>query len=446
MLEMIKMRSIFWVLMLIPANLYSQKGVEDGSAYGHGDDSIRCIKNLSLYREYVKHNNFADAIEAWRIVFAECPQSTKNVYIDGAKMYNTFIQNETDQEIQSALIDTLMMIYDQRIYYYKENGSVLGRKGVDLLRYRRDNPEKLAEGYGYLKESIVLLKNNASPAVLATFMQASYSLYEQGKITDLQLIDDYAVTSDIINNLLAREPDDENALAVRESIDLGFVVSNATTCQSLLNFFTPDYEKRKEEPAYIKRVVSFMELKDCRDAPLYVKAAEGLYSLEPSAEAAFNLAKQFLIREEYNKAVYYYQEAIKLETVLLNKADYYYQMGQVMNSRLKKPEIARNYALEVIKLRPDWGEPYILLGDAYASGKECFTDEFEQATVFWAAVDMFNTAKTIDPSVADKANERIEIYSKYFPDVETIFFYGYQNGDNYTVGCWINETTKVRSR
>ena len=446
MLKFIKKILFFLALMLISVILYSQKGVEDGSSYGHGDDSIRCIKNLSLYREYVKHNNFTDAIGAWRIVYAECPQSTKNIYIDGAKMYNTFIQNETDAVIQSALIDTLMMIYDQRITYYKENGSVLGRKGVDLLRYRREDPEKLAKGYGYLKESIALLKNNSSPAVLATFMQASYSLYEQGKITDLQVIDDYATTSDIIIDLLARQPDDENALAVRESVDLGFVVSNATSCQSLLNFFTPDYEKRKGEPAYIKKVVSFLELKDCRDAPLYVKAAEGLYSIEPSAEAAFNLAKQFLIKEDFNKAVHYYQEAIKLETIPSNKADYYYQMGQVMNSRLKQPEKARDYALEVIKIRPDWGEPYILLGDTYASGKDCFTDEFEQATVFWAAVDMFITAKNIDSSVVDKANERIEIYSNYFPDVETIFFYGYQNGDNYTVGCWINETTKVRSR
>ena len=26
----------------------AQKGVEDGSRYGHGEDSITCIKNLSL--------------------------------------------------------------------------------------------------------------------------------------------------------------------------------------------------------------------------------------------------------------------------------------------------------------------------------------------------------------------------------------------------------------
>jgi hypothetical protein len=84
------------ILVLVPSILFAQKGVEDGSPYGRGDDSIRCIKNLSLYREYFKHNNYKDAIGAWRIVFAECPQATKNIYIDGVKMYNAFIQKEKD--------------------------------------------------------------------------------------------------------------------------------------------------------------------------------------------------------------------------------------------------------------------------------------------------------------------------------------------------------------
>ena len=434
------------VLILISSQLFAQKGVEDGSTYGHGADSIRCIKNLSLYREYVKLENFADAIGAWRIVFSECPQCTKNIYIDGAKMYNTFIQEEPDPVRQSAFIDTLMMIYDQRVYYYKEKGSVLGRKGVDLLRYRRENPEKLAEGYEYLKESINLLKNNTTPAVLATFMQASYSLYDLNKIPDKQVIEDYALASTIIDELIVKQPDDENVQAVRESINLGFMVSNATTCQSLLNYFGPEYDKKNTDPSFIKKVVSFLETKNCKADPLYLRAAEDLYALEPTAESAFNLAKFLVVKEEFSKAMIYYQEAVKLEENPENRANYYYQMGVVANSKLKQPQKARDCAMEVIKLKPDWGEPYILIGDAYASSKDCFEDEFEQTTVFWAAVDKFLAAKNIDTSISEKANERIEIYSKYFPDAETVFFYGHQKGDSYTVGCWINETTKVRTK
>jgi len=434
------------LLLIIPIMVFSQKGVEDGSRFGNGEDSIRCIRNLSLYREYVKHGNFDDAIGPWRIVFTECPVSTKNIYIDGAKMYNVFIKNETDPAIQTGLIDTLMMVYDQRIKYYKQTGSVRGRQGVDLLRYKLNDPEKLQEGYTYLKESINLLKNKASIAVVATFMKATYLLYEHNIITDLQVIDDYALVSDIIDFLLASNADDANALKVKESVDLGFIISGAATCESLLNYFKPEFEARKDDLSFVKKVVTFLHTLDCEEDPLYARAAEELYILEPSAQAAFSLAKLFVTRQDFDKAVKYYNEAIDKETDNNKKADYFYQLGVVTNAKMNKPQKAREYALQAIEYRPGWGEPYILIGDAYAASRDCFSDDFEKTTIYWAAVDKFITAKNLDTEVSEKAGNRISTYSQYFPDVETVFFQGFQEGDSYTVGCWINETTKVRSK
>ena len=45
----------------------SQKGIEDGSRWGKGEDSIRCIRNYSLYREYYKQKIYKDAFPYWRI-------------------------------------------------------------------------------------------------------------------------------------------------------------------------------------------------------------------------------------------------------------------------------------------------------------------------------------------------------------------------------------------
>ena len=64
----------------------SQKGIEDGSKYGKGQDSITCIKNLSLYREFFKHNNYKDAIQPWRKVFGECPAASERMYVEGITM------------------------------------------------------------------------------------------------------------------------------------------------------------------------------------------------------------------------------------------------------------------------------------------------------------------------------------------------------------------------
>ena len=50
------------MLTLISAAGFSQKGVEDGSRYGHGEDSVKCVRNYSLYREYYKQKNYNDAL------------------------------------------------------------------------------------------------------------------------------------------------------------------------------------------------------------------------------------------------------------------------------------------------------------------------------------------------------------------------------------------------
>jgi len=58
---------------------------------------------------------------------------------------------------------------------------------------------------------------------------------------------------------------------------------------------------------------------------------------------------------------------------------------------------------------------------------------------------LIDKAKAVDPSVEELARTKINTFSQYFPLKETTFFYDLAEGDSYTVGCWINETTKVRT-
>jgi len=436
-------------LLILP--LAAQKGVEDGSQYGHGDDSINCIKNLSLYREFAKQGErgYNDAMGPWRVVFAECPTSTQNIYIDGAKIYNNLIDSEQDATRKAEYMDTLRLIYDQRIKYFKQRGSVLGRKAVDILRHPeyRSDPVITEEAHGYLKESIDILKNKSSIAVVATFFNVSTRvLYQSGRLTDTELIDNYALVSDIIDYQLAQTPDNLDLLRVKEGTDAYFIASGAPTCSSLVQYFQSQFDAKKEDLNYLQKTVRFLGALDCEEDPFYVMAAEALYSIEPSAEAAYSLAKLFLQKKDYNSAIGYYEEAIDREQDASRKGDYYYQLAFITNSYLNQPQLARTYAHEAIQLKPDWGEPLILIGDTYATARNCFEGEFEKATVYWAAVDKFISAKLIDTEVSEKANERINTYTKYFPDVETIFFYSLSVGDSYNVGGWINEKTTVRAR
>ena len=106
---------------------------------------------------------------------------------------------------------------------------------------------------------------------------------------------------------------------------------------------------------------------------------------------------------------------------------------------------ARSAAKSAASLRPDWGEPYLRIGDIYVASASRCGDGFERSTVYWVAVDAFMKAKSVDDLLKEKANKRISTYSRYFPTKENCFFNDLESGGKYTVKCWINASTRVRT-
>ena len=51
-----KIKALIAFFALTSSVAMAQKGVEDGSRFGHGQDSIDCLNNISLYTEYLKTN------------------------------------------------------------------------------------------------------------------------------------------------------------------------------------------------------------------------------------------------------------------------------------------------------------------------------------------------------------------------------------------------------
>ena len=127
----------------------------------------------------------------------------------------------------------------------------------------------------------------------------------------------------------------------------------------------------------------------------------------------------------------------------MKKADYYLGLA-LTQSKLGQYSDSRDNALKAEQLHPNWGEPYILIGQIYAESQNQCSNITLPASVFWVAVDKFTEAKKVDPTVEEKANKLIITYSKYYPKKEDAFFQNVHEGDTYTVGCWINEKTTAR--
>ncbi len=438
-----KLSLVIIVLLLITTNIFGQ----DDQPGRYGKDSVQCLMNLSLYREFVKQKNYKEALPAWRKVFNECPMSTKNIYIDGVKIFGYLIQAEKDEAKKKKYVDTLMMVYDQRIQYFGDTADNYCRKAVDLLRF--DN-SRYEEAYTVASKAYEMLKDQTSSSTMMVLFQSSLIKFKNKKEEESQFITDFSNASSVMDAQYKSETNDKRKEQMKKLQDMMedmFAKSGAAECETLISIYEPKFEANKDNVDFLKQVLKILDKIGCNESQLFAKSAEALYKLEPSSEAAYNLAKVFLKKEQYSKAVEYYKEAINQSdsTTSDNKADYYFELATVIGGKLGQKDAARSYAYKALALRPNWGEPYLLIGNLYAgSASDCGDDKFTQSAVYWVVVDMFVKAKSVDASCADKANKYIAKYSAYYPDQETTFFHNLKEGDSYSVGCWINETTKVR--
>ncbi|MCW3804233.1 tetratricopeptide repeat protein [Plebeiibacterium marinum] len=443
------------MITLFAVQASAQKGVEDGSKYGHGEDSLRCLKNLSLFVEYVKQKSYADAVASWEICFNECPLASTKIYTDGVKIMDFRIKVEKDKAKKEELFQQLMGVYDQRIKYFgddKKYGEdyILGRKAVKLLQYKKTDTEARAQAQEWFNKSIAGRKTKSEGAVLATYMTNTVAMYKADQVGAEEVVNSYIKVNDILAKVIELTASKPKAQAkyqgLKDNVEKLFATSGAADCETIEKIFGPQLEENKANKEWLQLVNKLLARANCEDAQLSYDVAVRLYEIEPSSSAAYLIAVRNLKTGDLDQATQYYTEAISLEEDPEPKGKYNYQLGLVKQSQGKLSE-ARTLAQEAIKLRPNWGEPYILVGNLYATSAKNFgKDEFEHKTAYWAAVDQFIKAKSVDAEVAAKANELIGIYSKHFPGTEEIFFQGHQVGASYTVGGWIGVTTKVRAK
>jgi len=428
----------------------------------YGVDSasrVECAMNISLYSEFYKQKNYNDAVKAWRGVFDNCPKASKNTFIKGATIYKNLIVKEKNPTRKQELIDTLMLIYDRRIETFGDKGKVLSYKGADLYTFRGDKVSQ--EVYDILKEAITLEGKKSKAAVVTIYMQVAVNLYKEAKLDGSQIVDDYTLCVDVLdkakeyNKKLVEkggkyqkrgEKELENIKTTYENVDNLFSESGAANCDALIAIFEPKCKENHDNIDFIKKVNRILSKNGCTDNDLFARSAEREYALEPSPEAAHNLARLFLKREEFTKAEKYYKEASETQQDSEKKMLYYYEWSQLAFAQENFPKV-RTLSNKVLAIDPNYGKAYIMIGKAYAASQKMKIGKEvpEHNAVYWVAVDAFYKAKSVDPSVAEEANKLIATYSKYFPKYEEWFMaVGTKEGESYTVGGWINKTTKVR--
>ena len=403
----------------------------------YGADEQKCKENLSMFREYYKQKNYADALSSWRWTFRNCPQSSGNIYKNGPKIIKERIK--VDKGNKSAYIDTLMLVFDQRIQYFGKEGYVIGLKGYELIGVDKSRSE---EALGYLQRSIDLEGNNASVQAVYGYMKAMVNLQKSGNKTKADVLEAYAVVSEIIDyNIVNESKTTKNFVRYSEKVEDLF--TPYANCDDLIALFSQNFDASIEGINAVKKITKLLENKGCTNEQLFFDASSRLYELDPSASSADKMAKMSIAKGKHSDAIDFAIKAIEMEEVENQKAIYYLGLADAYRNA-GSFSLARSAVYSALELRNSWGEAYLNLGNIYISGAKNCGSDFNKSTVYWVAVDAFSKALSYDDTKA-RASKSINTYSKYFPIKETCFFNGVEVGKSYMIDCWINKATTVRT-
>lgn len=420
------------------------------------EQDMDALSEYSLYLGFYEQNDYKSAYPHWEKLYSSYPKITPNIYISGSVINEDQFNKAKTWAEKEKLIQKSVEICDKRIKYFGREGYVLGRKANSWLDFYRQNDEELSlekrkevlkKGYEWLSQSVKLQGVDSEPPILVLLIQTSSTLFKMGELPKETVVLNYDLCSKLINDIQAKAGADkiENVKLSVSAIEQIFGTSGAADCEALINIYTPQYKEKSGDIDFIKAMLRRLSNANCDESELFSSATEKLYELDPSAEAAYNMARRFLKREDIEKAKQYYKQAMEQGTdqELMKKC--YYEYGMIIYAKDNALQEARNYANKALAIDPNYCKALILIGDIYVAASHTFgSDDFDKSTVFWVAIDYFNKAARAGEDCIAEASQKAAEFKKYYPNKEEAFFKGVNEGENFKVGGWINENTKVR--
>jgi tetratricopeptide (TPR) repeat protein len=352
--------------------------------------------------------------------------------------------------------------------------------GVYTAKYRK---EEYKQAYDYLDKSIDLSGKTSSPQVLDIYFKLAevYMINEDistdfimeaydkvSGVMDL-IIDDAELRLEEImhkiyklnEDLEQQVVDNEKYLADYEKLrkdsaqianeftqlknvqnNMDFLFSKHAKCEMLVQIYGKKLETNKEE-RILRQIIKFFNKVKCADNDVYYSAVEELHKIRPEANTAYYMGKIYADKKQYTDALEYYKEAAETYIKESQRIDAYLMMTDCY-IKLKQYSAAREIANKILRLNPNKGIAYILIGDAYMASASSCGDVDVPGALCWAAADKYAKAKSVDASITEEADKRLNTARACFPKIEDYWQRGYEKGQSYKIGCWINETTTIR--
>ncbi|MCB0703988.1 MAG: hypothetical protein KDC34_01705 [Saprospiraceae bacterium] len=423
--------------------------------FNDAPDPQTAMEDFVVYRNFMKTGDWNEAFSYWKQVYAVAPAADgqrNTLLADGIKFYQIFAQNQADSVIRETYIDRIFELYDQIELCYPQGGYIDGRKAFDLYYTYpyRATPQEI---YALFKSSIDKDQIDAQDFVINPFTALLVDLHTTGEVSTEEARKYTVLIQEIIANGTANCEGEacDRWLTVEQYAPLRLeffeTIQGFFDCTYYRDKYYPEFQENPNDCDVIRTVYSRFKWGGCEESSpefaAIIAAAKDKCIEETAVEGGYAALRD----AKYNEAINLFKKAAADESDKTKKAKYILLIAKIYFSHLKNFAAARQYALDAAKIRPNWGEPYLLIGRLYASsGALCGPGRgWDSQIVTWPAIDMWNKAKAVDPSAASEANKLINTYTQYMPGIEEIFQRNLKEGQSFYVGCWIQESTTIRA-
>lgn len=417
-----------------------------------------------LYRQFVKAGDYDKAYEFWKKAYEGAPAADgkrASHFVDGRAIYIHKFKGTSDPAEKTKYADLILGLFDQQMQCYpNEKALTLGLKVYEMF-YTLNSPYD--QNKRVCEEAVAAGGNNTSYAVFQPYASISVWQYQnkqmqaeeaRGIYDKLNAIADYNIQNNKSYSAYYQQAKDAMNGTFAQIEDQIF------DCNYFKAKHEPDYRKNENDSEVLKFIYNKLVSKGCPEADPLVQELKVRYEKIVAEENAAKLATYYaenpgdhgiaLFKEgKYTEALEKFEQGITKEKAGGNDseklANYYFYMASVEFRQLNRYSAAREDARTAARLKPGWGQPYMLIGDMYAqTSSSCGSDAFDASLAILAAIDKWSYAKSIDGSVASEANSKIGRYNNYYPDKGEAFMRKINEGDSVPVPCWIGETVRVR--
>lgn len=418
------------------------------------------IKSHVIYRSLLKEGKLDEAFPHWEKVYQAAPMADGQRafhYTDGREIYLDRFNKTDDPALKKEYSNKILALYDEEIKCYKQVAFLSGRKAFDMFYTFKSPAEDI---YKNLKRSLDEGGNSAEYIIFTPLGYVMTTLYKDGKLSGEEIVSVVDKVNSITEYNLANNKEygqyyEDSRVAM--ATGLRPIEAEIFDCNYFKKNLLPTFDAVNDSLDKVRYIYSSLVVKGGCDkedpelAPLVARFTElteienARILAEHEANNPISAAKRLTEEGKYNEAIKKIEETLQGDLDKETKAQVYYFKAFILGRKMNQYSAARTAALKAAENKPNWGAPYLFIGDLYVlSSRSCSDDDMKQRLVIIAAIDKYTYAKNIDSDSYAEAQKKINTYNASLPDKGEAFMQGYTEGQKINTGCWVGETVSLR--